>query len=141
MHATAVIMHQSDLKRIILDGLATDQHYLQVKEILQQGDVHYKIEEYEIKEDGLLIHKNKIYAPSSRELRNSVLEETHDIPYVGHPSYQKKITEVRSQLFWPGMKNDVVHYIAQCMECQKVKHEHRHPTGLLQPLPIPEKKW
>jgi hypothetical protein len=27
------------------------------------------------------------------------------------------------------------------MECQKVKAEHRHPTGLLQPLPIPEWKW
>jgi hypothetical protein len=27
------------------------------------------------------------------------------------------------------------------MECQKVKDEHRHPTGLLQPLPISEKKW
>jgi hypothetical protein len=27
------------------------------------------------------------------------------------------------------------------MECQKVKDEHRHPTSLLQPLPIPKKKW
>jgi hypothetical protein len=27
------------------------------------------------------------------------------------------------------------------MECQRVKVEHRHPMGLLQPLPIPEKKW
>jgi hypothetical protein len=27
------------------------------------------------------------------------------------------------------------------MECQKVKVEHRHPTSLLQPLPILEKKW
>jgi hypothetical protein len=28
MHATAVSMHQSDLKRRILDGLVIDQHYL-----------------------------------------------------------------------------------------------------------------
>jgi hypothetical protein len=27
------------------------------------------------------------------------------------------------------------------MECQRVKAKHRHPLGLLQPLPIPEKKW
>jgi hypothetical protein len=39
------------------------------------------------------------------------------------------------------MKKDVVDYIARCMECQKVKAEHRHPTGLLHPLPISEKKW
>jgi hypothetical protein len=34
MHATIVSMHQSDLKRRILDGLVIDQHYLQVKENL-----------------------------------------------------------------------------------------------------------
>jgi hypothetical protein len=39
MHATVVSMHQSDLKSIILDGIVTDQHYLQVKENLQQGNV------------------------------------------------------------------------------------------------------
>jgi hypothetical protein len=27
------------------------------------------------------------------------------------------------------------------MECHKVKAEHRHPAGLLQPLPISEWKW
>ena len=39
------------------------------------------------------------------------------------------------------MKNDVVDYISRCMECQRVKHEHRHLVGFLQPLPIPKKKW
>jgi hypothetical protein len=39
------------------------------------------------------------------------------------------------------MKKDVVDYITRCMECQKVKAEHRHPMGLLQPFQIPEKKW
>jgi hypothetical protein len=39
------------------------------------------------------------------------------------------------------MKKDVVDYITRCMECQKVKVEHSHPAGLLQPLPIPKKKW
>jgi hypothetical protein len=39
MHATAVSIHQSNLKSKILDGLAIDQHYLQVKKSLQQGDV------------------------------------------------------------------------------------------------------
>jgi hypothetical protein len=38
MQATTVSIHQSNLKRRILDGLVIDQHYLQVKENLQQGD-------------------------------------------------------------------------------------------------------
>jgi hypothetical protein len=65
----------------------------------------------------------------------------HNVPYVGHLGYQKTIAAVRSQFFWPGMKRDVVDYISRCMECQRVKDEHRHPMGLLQPLPILENKW
>jgi hypothetical protein len=63
------------------------------------------------------MHKNRIYVPSSGELRNVVLKEMHDVPYVGHPGYQKTITVVRIQFFWPGMKKNVVDYIARCMEC------------------------
>jgi hypothetical protein len=51
------------------------------------------------------------------------------------------ITVVRKQYFWPGMKKEIVDYIARCLECQQVKEEHKHPTGLLQPLSIPEWKW
>jgi hypothetical protein len=39
------------------------------------------------------------------------------------------------------MKKEISEYITRCMECQKVKAKHRHPAGLLQPLPIPEWKW
>jgi len=39
------------------------------------------------------------------------------------------------------MKADIVSYVARCLECQQVKDEHRHPTGLLQPHAIPKSKW
>jgi hypothetical protein len=39
------------------------------------------------------------------------------------------------------MKADIVNFVARCLECQQVKVEHRHPTGLLQPQAIPESKW
>jgi hypothetical protein len=65
----------------------------------------------------------------------------HNAPYAGHPGYQKNVAAVKSQYFWPGMKREIAEYIARCMECQKVKTEHRHPIGLLQPLPILEWKW
>jgi hypothetical protein len=40
-----------------------------------------------MKEDGLLMHKNRIYVPSSGELRNLVLKEIHNVPYVGNLGY------------------------------------------------------
>jgi hypothetical protein len=70
-----------------------------------------------MKEDGLLMHKNRIYVPSFRELRNLVLKEMHIVPYVGHIGYQKTIATVGIQFFWPRMKRDVVDYISRYMEC------------------------
>ena len=39
------------------------------------------------------------------------------------------------------MRKYIVDYIARCIECQKVKFEHRHQARLLQPFPIPDWKW
>ena len=64
----------------------------------------------------------------------------HNVPYAGHPGYQKTIATIKRQYYWPSMKKEVVEFIAKCLECQKVKVEHRHPTGLIHPLPIPEWK-
>jgi len=65
----------------------------------------------------------------------------HNVPHVEHPGYQKIIEAIISQYFWILMKKDVVDYISRCIAFQRVKDEHRHPMGLLQPLSFPEWKW
>ena len=39
------------------------------------------------------------------------------------------------------MKLDIADWVSKCLTCQKVKAEHQRPSGLLQPLEIPEWKW
>ena len=39
------------------------------------------------------------------------------------------------------MKRHVSEFVTKCMVCQKVKTEHQVPSGLLQPIKIPEWKW
>jgi hypothetical protein len=87
------------------------------------------------------LHKNRIFVPSVQDLKQIILQEMHNVPYEGHPGYQKIVAAAKSHYFWLGMKREIVEYITRCMECQKVKAEHRHPTELLQPFPIPEWKW
>jgi hypothetical protein len=70
-----------------------------------------------------------------------ILKEMHNVTYAGHSGYQKTVAAVKSHYFWPGLKKEIAKYTARCMELQRVKDEHRHPVGLLQPLPIPEWKW
>jgi hypothetical protein len=77
------------------------------------------------------MYMGRIYVSNSQELKNMILREMHNVPYVRHPGYQKTIAVVKSQYYWPGMKKEVVDFIDKCLECQKVKAEHRHIASLL----------
>ena len=39
------------------------------------------------------------------------------------------------------MKRNVSEFVTKYMVCQKVNVEHKFPSGLLQPIRIPEWKW
>ena len=51
------------------------------------------------------------------------------------------ISAVKRKFFWPKLKAYIAMFIAICQECYLVKAKHQHPSGLLQPLPIPKWKW
>jgi hypothetical protein len=134
MHAPTISMYKTYLKDRILEVVTANQHYVQFKEILQQNDIQHKYKDYKLEEDGILLFRNRVYVPNSQELRNLVLKEMHNVPYVGHIGCHKTIKTIRGQYFVFVMKKDVTDYVTRCMECQKVKAGHRHPAGLLQPF-------
>jgi hypothetical protein len=119
IHATTINMCKPDLQNIILEAAKTDQTYEEMKEKLRQGKLQQKIENFELKEDKILMFKNRIYVPDNQELKNLLLSEMHKVPYVGHPGYQKTITTAKKLYYWPGMKKEVAYFIAKCLECQK----------------------
>jgi hypothetical protein len=82
-----------------------------------------------------------MYIPESGDIRNIILKEVHRALYCAHPSVNKMYVDMRKLFFWVGMKRDVVHFVAKCLECQQVKADHHHPTGLLQPHDVPMTKW
>ena len=49
--------------------------------------------------------------------------------------------DLKRNFWWEGMKREVAEYVSKCLTCQQVKAEHQRPSGLLQPLPIPQWKW
>jgi hypothetical protein len=91
--------------------------------------------------DGILLYKNRVYIPNVQGLKLAILREMHNVTYARHLGYQKTVAAIKSHYFWPGRKREIAEYIARCMECQEVKAEQRHPTRLLQPVPILEWKW
>ena len=55
-----------------------------------------------------------MYVPKVKLL---ILDEIHKTPYSGRPGYQKTITMLRKEYFWPNMKTEVAEYITRCFEC------------------------
>jgi len=73
-----------------------------------------------LKEDGILMYRGKMYVSNSGELKNIMLREMYNVPYVGHPGYwKKKKSIVRSQYFWLGMKKEMASYIVRCLNSKR----------------------
>lgn len=115
--------------------------YQQIKQQVQQLTSQENQQGYSVGVTGMLCYKKRMCVPNQNNIKHLLLDEFHKSHYVGHPRYQKMITSLRKQYYWPGMKRDVVEYLTCCLECQQIKAEHQHPMGLLQPLPILEWKW
>ena len=96
--------------------------------------------EFSVKEDGSLYYKDRVYVPNDSELKKAILEEAHNRSFAMHPGSTKMYQDLNVLYWWSGMKRDVSEFMTKCLVCQKVKAEHQVPSGLLQPIRIPEWK-
>ena len=97
--------------------------------------------EFSVNEDEFLYYRDRVCVPNDDELKKSILEEAHSVSFAMHPGSTKMYQDVKTSYWWFGMKRDVSKFVTKCMVCQKVKAEHQVPSGLLQPIRIPEWKW
>jgi hypothetical protein len=133
IHLVAVSTCESDIKERVKSAQETYAFFKTVKSYLEQEPTGMKYEGYQMLNDGLLTYKGRLYIPNCDDLKRFIMDELHKRPYTGHPGYQKMITTTRKLFYWPRLKNDIVDYLAKCLECQQVKEEHRHPTGFCNP--------
>ena len=71
----------------------------------------------------------------------AILEEAHSGSFAIHPGSTKMYQDLKMSFWWSEMKRDVSEFVTKCLGCQRVKSEHQVPSGLLQPIRIPEWKW
>jgi hypothetical protein len=92
-------------------------------------------------EDGLLRKNGKLYIPSDPIIKTALLNEVHDTPISGHFGVTRTYRLLSQDVFWPDMIGDVKKYVSTCLQCQLNKPTNQLPAGLLQPLPIPSRRW
>jgi RNase H-like domain found in reverse transcriptase/Reverse transcriptase (RNA-dependent DNA polymerase)/Integrase zinc binding domain/Chromo (CHRromatin Organisation MOdifier) domain len=91
--------------------------------------------------DGMLRRHGKLYVPDSRELRSDLLVEAHDSKLSGHVGARRTLALLRRSYYWPEMKKEVEEYVSSCLACATNKPRNQRVAGLLQPLPIPQRRW
>ena len=69
-----------------------------------------------------------MYVPNVPKVKLLILDEIHKTPYLGHPGYQKTITMLIKEYFWPNMKTKVAEYIARCFRMSTSKNGTSTPS-------------
>ncbi|KAA0054256.1 putative retroelement pol polyprotein [Cucumis melo var. makuwa] len=90
---------------------------------------------------GRLFYKGRLVIPKTSSLIPTILHTFHDSVIRGHSGQLRTYKRIAAELFWEGMKNDIMLYVEQCHVCQQNKVQALSPAGLLQPLPIPNWIW
>ena len=118
-----------------LDNHSAYQHYLQ--EVLTCPTKHPGPEVSQ----GLILSKGRIWLPRSLPIASTLLTEHHATPTGRHIGVTKTLARIMKNFVWPGLREDVAQFVANCVKCQVTKYEAKKMVGLLCPLPVPHRPW
>ena len=90
---------------------------------------------------GLWLVNRAIVVPNFEDLRPHIIRLHHAPRYAGHPGVHKTFKAVAQNFYWPSLLKDVQGFVNSCDSCQRVKASNQPPSGLLQPLELPDRRW
>jgi hypothetical protein len=91
--------------------------------------------------NGLYLLHGRICIPDDTTLRRRLLREFHEAPYSGHHGIKRTLDAAARVYWWPRMGHEVREYVNSCLSCQQNKVKNTRPSGLLQPLDVPSRRW
>ena len=141
-NALSVVEPDDEFLDTIRAKYAEDELFSNVIHRLQQGEQHRG--RY-VLDDGLLCYTRRgvqrMCIPRVDELISVILHDCHDSLLGGHLGVDKTLSYAQRYYYWPQMDKDVCQYVESCQLCQECKPQNVCSAGLLQPLPVPDKRW
>ena len=141
MHVSRALFSSFQLRSILVDQILEaqleDPYLMSMRKKVEEGGQS----DFAVRDDGALVMDSRLCVPAAEDLKRQILEEAHSSAYAMHPGSTKMYRTLKEYYWWSGMKREVAEYVSKCLICQQVKAERQKPSGLLQPLPIPEWKW
>ena len=84
--------------------------------------------EFSITKD-FVLHKGRIWLPSTLPFLNTLLQEYHCTPTGGHMGVAKTLARLTENFYWQGIRKDVKRFVASCLDCQYTKYKARKPVS------------
>jgi hypothetical protein len=125
------------LGKDIRKGQKDDEKINEIGQLIRDG----KGKDFHEDAEGVVWFKDRLCVPDIKSIWELILKEAHETAYSIHPGSEKMYQDLKKRFWWYGMKREIAEYVAVCDSCQRIKAEHQRPTGLLQPLKIPQWKW
>ena len=131
-HAQAhAVVNDTPLNRAIKEAYASDEWF---SDPLRTANLTHTHEGYWLKGD-------KVVVPNCKSVKHQIMHAHHDVPSAGHPGAARTMEKVARHYWWPALRADVEAYVRTCDSCQRMKSSTQSPAGLLQPLPVPSRRW
>jgi hypothetical protein len=92
-------------------------------------------------QQGINHFQGRVWVGSNSALKTKLITEFHSSAIGGHSGADATYQRIKRLFAWPGLKAQVSDFVRQCDICQHAKHSTTHPSGLLQPLPVPTGPW
>jgi hypothetical protein len=78
--------------------------------------------------NGVLWFKDRVVVPKDFELHRKIMDEAHCSWYSIHPGTNKMYQDLKKNLWWTIMKQEIAKYVSECDTCQRIKVDHLRPT-------------
>ena len=126
----------------IRSALPSDPDFGPVLARLNESEQYATHSEYRMENNLLFLREgDRMCIPDVSEVRTTLLQEVHDSILSGHPGLDKTYTRLAEIAYWPNMRKHVEKYVKSCHTCRVSKTQTTKPSGLLQPLSVPDRPW
>jgi hypothetical protein len=130
LQAMSTLQLDNDMLKDIRQGYKEDPYFKTTDNL---RDLDYS--------DGLYFLRGRLCVPHLPQLKQQLIREHHDAPFASHPGIRRTLESLARYYVWPFMARDVQGYVLSCSSCQQNKVQNQKPKGLLQPLPVPARRW
>ena len=74
--------------------------------------------DFSVSADRVIRFQGKLCVPDDRSIKEEILTEVHNTPYLVHPGAIKMYNDLKILYWWPRMKKDIFRFVECYLTCQ-----------------------